>query len=146
VLLAFQPYYLPTWDTTVNQLSLPMGYSCLGREPDPARSCDLCANNDNFGVEILNCGHSFHAICQNDVEGCPICIEMITKKISDHANTFNRGLIAKREEAEEDDDEGDADDNDDDDMDDPSRQAEYYHSENFRGNLLERFHSRCREE
>ena len=33
--LTFQPYYFPALDATMDQRSLPMGYTFFGHEPDP---------------------------------------------------------------------------------------------------------------
>lgn len=40
--LTFQPYYFPALDATMDQRSLPMGYSFLGHEPDHLVCCDVC--------------------------------------------------------------------------------------------------------
>lgn len=39
--LVFQPHYFPAVDATMDQRSLPLGYSFLGNEPDPTVCCDL---------------------------------------------------------------------------------------------------------
>ena len=58
-------------DATMDQRSLPMGYSFLGHEPDHLVCCDLPECDIriqlNSPAEVtykrLNCGHSFHITC-----------------------------------------------------------------------------------
>jgi len=108
----FQPYYFPALDATMDQRSLPMGYSFLGHEPDHLVCCDLpeCAvriqlnSPDEITYKRLNCGHSFHVTClqpRGPVNGpfvpnratCPICHPLLEERIRELSTTMNRWVL-----------------------------------------------------
>lgn len=110
--LVFQPYYFPAVDATMDQRSLPLGYSFLGNEPDPTVCCDLrdCQRQQAVDYKRLNCGHSFHTECLRDTCSdlgqsasnadrarlCPICHPLLEDRIRELSTTMNRLVKKKR--------------------------------------------------
>lgn len=102
--VSFQPYYFPALDATMDQRSLPIGYSFLGHEPDPLVCCDLpecTVRSEEIAYKRLNCGHSFHITClqpRDPANGpfvpnratCPICHPLLEERIRELSTTMNR--------------------------------------------------------
>ncbi|KAK3732404.1 hypothetical protein QZH41_016778 [Actinostola sp. cb2023] len=149
-----QSYYLPTFDATVDQRSLPLGYAWQDEVPDPQKVCDLQAcqhqGPDNTASTILTCGHSFHIRCIPPTHTCPICLPKLLAKLETLSKTFNEGLMKGPVDDPADDHDENNDDNDDDDNDDmitnSERSGSYYSSPEFRETLTQRFLERISEQ
>ena len=122
-----QHYYLPSFDTTVDQRCLPLGFAWKEDQPEHDRLChrSTCAENSN-DIQVLTCGYSFHSNCFE--EKCPICAPKLEEHIKKISSTFNSGLLKDEDEELDDDDDDDDDDNEDDDENDEAdeKTREYY--------------------
>ena len=145
-----QPYYLPTFDATVDQRCLPLGFTWKENHPEHDKLCNrpTCADN-SINIQVLTCGHSFHHNCFK--ENCPICIPKLEEHIRKIATTFNLGLLKDKDEDDQDDEDEDDDDesedDDDNDNDEPDENTkEYYASQQFKDSLIARFQARISEQ
>ncbi|KAF0542808.1 hypothetical protein F8M41_004434 [Gigaspora margarita] len=62
-------YHLPALDITVTTKQLPCGYST--KKIPSLINCDLCDTllQNQYEAEVLICGHGYHIICYNAMEG-----------------------------------------------------------------------------
>lgn len=76
---------------------MPLAYSfeavCPNSAPCPESKCDLLNCNGNGPFCRLHCFHSFHKVCLEKHQKCPICHENLKKKIEDLSTKFNSSLL-----------------------------------------------------
>ena len=127
-------FYLKTMNCSVDQRSLPLGFSA-GEIPSQDFLCDFkdCTQDDDT-VVLLSCGHSFHDACLHE-NGCRYCQPYILDCIKRLAKAFNKSISAEADEEEE--QPGGEQDNDEEE-DAAEEQAEWYTTAEFRQNLSAR--------
>ena len=101
-------FYLKTFNCTLDQRSLPLGFS-TAKLPEQEFLCDSedCAI-ENEEVALLSCGHSFHHLCLEE-QSCRYCGPFLLHSIEKLSDTFNKGIatsqqVEEENNAEEDDD------------------------------------------
>lgn len=96
-------FKLPSFGTEVDRKCMPLGFR-WGRNsmPDDTLECDLatCSLTESSPVQLLACGHSFHAVClKNDGQllPCHLCWPKLKKEVTKLANSWNKGILQPQE-------------------------------------------------
>jgi len=90
--------FIPPLEEGFEYCVLPSGYHSI-KIPGLTKLCDtLDCSLSNTNVNILSCGHAYHASCLDKIDNiCKFCFDYYSEGIDDLTSSFNDQLLSEVE-------------------------------------------------